>query len=131
MYLIYCNDEIVAKFYGRQYAEIVEEIVLNNSTPNEVWEAEWVEVETFCLARRWRYWTYILFNNLKIALDKRAFFVGKFIPKHPGRLSWARAPETPGSVVMAPMSDTPGSVVMKIIFKFLSKKYCKIKLDSL
>ena len=69
MYLIYCNDEIVAKFYGRQYAEIVEEIVLNNSTPNEVWEAEWVEVETFCLVRRWRYWTY-----LKIALDKRAFF---------------------------------------------------------
>lgn len=45
MYLIYRNDEIVAKFYGRQYAEIVEEIVLNNSTPNEVWEAEWVEVE--------------------------------------------------------------------------------------
>lgn len=52
MYLIYCNDEIVAKFYGRQYAEIVEEIVLNNSTPNEIWEAEWVEVETFCLVRR-------------------------------------------------------------------------------
>ena len=45
MYLIYRNDEIVAKFYGRQYAEIVEEIVFNNSTPNEVWEAEWVEVE--------------------------------------------------------------------------------------
>lgn len=51
MYLIYCNDEIVAKFYGRQYAEIVEEIVLNNSTPNEVWEAEWVEIE---LIRRQR-----------------------------------------------------------------------------